>query len=69
MATLARAVGADGEEALLDTVKKIQRRYAAYEKAVLADGKDVNALTKAERDAYYERVKQSEKNGGGRGEN
>ena len=68
MATLARAVGADGEEALLDTVKKIQRRYAAYEKAVLADGKDVNALTKAERDAYYERVKQSEKNGGGRGE-
>ena len=64
MATLARAVGADGEEALLDTVKKVQRRYTAYEKAVLADNKDVNALTKEERDAYYARIKEEEKTQG-----
>lgn len=64
MATLSRAVGADGEEALLDTVKKIQRRYTAYEKAVLADNKDVNALSKAERDAYYAKVKAEEKTQG-----
>lgn len=63
MATLSRSVGADGEEALLDTVKKVQRRYTAYEKAVLADKKDVNALTKAERDAYYQKVKDEEKGG------
>ena len=64
MATLARAVGADGEEALLDAVKKVQRRYTAYEKAVLADNKDVNALTKEERDAYYARIKNGEKTQG-----
>ncbi|MGN1062188.1 MAG: nucleoside triphosphate pyrophosphohydrolase, partial [Candidatus Scatosoma sp.] len=64
MATLARAVGADGEEALLDTVKKVQRRYTAYEKAVLADHKDVNALSKEERDAYYAKVKSEEKTQG-----
>ena len=58
MATMARAVGADAEEALLDTVIKVQRRYTEYEKLVLADGKDVNALTKPERDEYYERAKE-----------
>lgn len=61
MATLARAAGADGEEALLDTVKKVQTRYALYESAVLADGKDVHGLTRAERDAYYEKAKEEEK--------
>ena len=55
---------ADGEEALLDTVKKVQRRYTAYESAVLADNKDVNALTKEERDAYYAKVKAEEKTKG-----
>ena len=37
---------------------KVQRRYTEYEKLVLADGKDVNALTKPERDEYYERAKE-----------
>lgn len=61
MASLSRAVGADGEEALLDSVKKIQRRYTAYENAVLADGKDVNSLTKKERDFYYAACKAEER--------
>ena len=61
MATMARAVGADAEEALLDTVRKVQRRYTEYENLVLADGKDVNALTKEERDDYYARVKEAER--------
>ena len=60
MATMARAVGADAEEALLDTVRKVQRRYTEYENLVLADGKDVNALTKEERDDYYAKAKESE---------
>ncbi len=54
---LGRAVGGDCEQALLDTVKKMQARYTAYEGMVLADGKDVNALSKEERDEYYRRAK------------
>ena len=54
---LGRAVGGECELALLDTVKKLQARYTLYEGFVLADGKDVHALTKEERDAYYKRAK------------
>ena len=57
---LGRAVGADCEEALLDAVKKLKRRFAAYESAVLADGKDVNALSDEEKEAYYRAVKSAE---------
>ena len=56
-AELSRAVGVDGEVALLDTVKKVQRRYTAYETLVRADGKDPLHLTQAEKDSYYERAK------------
>ncbi len=56
-AWLARAVGADAETALADTVKKVQKRYTEYEALVRADGKDPLALTKEERDRYYGRVK------------
>jgi len=59
-ASLARAVGGDAEQALLDTVKKVQRRYTEWESLVLADGKDVNALSAAERQEYYDRVKRAE---------
>ena len=59
MAWLARAVGADGEMALLDTVKKVQKRYTAYEKYVRADGKDPTKLTQEEKDYYYGRAKQN----------
>ncbi len=54
---LGRCVGADCEMALLDTVKKCAARYTAYEKFVLADGKDVHALTEAEKEEYYRRAK------------
>ena len=54
---LGRAVGVECEQALLDTVKKLQARYTAYEALVRADGKDVHALSKEERDEYYKRAK------------
>ncbi len=57
---LGRAVGAECEQALLDTVKKMQARYTAYEALVLADGKDVSALSEEEKRAYYERAKHGE---------
>lgn len=50
---MGRAVGAECEQALLDAAHKIQKRYTAYEKLVLADGKDVLSLTQEERDYYY----------------
>ena len=56
-AELSRAVGVDGEMALLDTVKKMQRRYTAYEGLVRADGKDPTLLTQEERDFYYQKAK------------
>ena len=54
---LGRAVGVDCEMALLDTVKKCAARYTAYEGLVRADGKDVHALTEAEKADYYRRAK------------
>ena len=54
---LGRAVGADCELALLETVKKCAARYNAYEALVLADGKDVLALTEDEKNTYYKRAK------------
>ena len=54
---LGRAVGADCEQALLDTVKKAAARYTAYEGLVLADGKDVHALSEEEKADYYRRAK------------
>ncbi len=54
---LGRAAGVDCEIALLDTVRKMQRRYTEYERLVRADGKDVNALSDAEKEQYYRRAK------------
>ncbi len=59
-AWLCRAVGVDGEMALLDAGKKLQKRYTSYESLVRADGKDPLALSKEERDFYYKRVKDAE---------
>ena len=59
MAWLGRTVGTDCEEALLYAVKRAKNRYAEYEKAVLADGKDVNALTAEEWEKYYAQAKRS----------
>ncbi len=54
---LGRAMGADCEQSLLDTVKKMQRRYTKYESLVLADGKDVHELSDEEKNEYYRRAK------------
>ncbi len=58
-AHIGRFVGADCEQALLDAVKKNVARYNAWEKLVLADGKDVNALTEDEWSDYYRRAKEN----------
>ena len=55
--SLGRAVGADCEMSLLDTVKKVQKRYTAFEKLVLADGKDPTKLTSEESLRYYKKAK------------
>ena len=59
---LGRTVGAECEQALLDTVKKVQARYTAYEALVLAEGKNVHTLTQAEKDEYYQRAKNASRN-------
>lgn len=52
-------LGVDGEQALLDTVKKVAARYTEWERLVLADGKDVHALSDEERVAYYKQAKKN----------
>ena len=54
---LGRAVGEDCEMALLDTVKKMQKRYTCYENLVRADGKDPTLLGQEEKEMYYRRAK------------
>lgn len=63
MAWLAREAGTDAEEALLENLKKVKRRYQAFEEAVLKDGKDVNALSEEERNEYYRLAKAATKDG------
>lgn len=58
IAWLGRTVGAECEQALLDAVKKVQKRYNAFESAVLADGKDVQKLSEGEWNEYYRRAKE-----------
>ena len=43
-------------------MNKIKRRFTAYEKAVLADGRDVNALSEEEKEGYYRAVKRRKRN-------
>ena len=54
---LGRKKGVECEQALLDKVKGVQREYTAFESLVLADGKDVNALSDEEREEYRKRAK------------
>lgn len=55
---LSGKAGVNAEEALLDAVEKVKKRFCAYEKLVLADGREMNALTRAEKDEYYKRAKE-----------
>ena len=57
IAWLGRTLGIDGEEALLETVKKASYLYEKYENSVLRDGKDVNALTEDEQEFYLCKAK------------
>ena len=50
---LGMIVGADCEQALLDNCNKLSRRYEEFERAVLADGKNVTELSEEERTRYY----------------
>lgn len=59
---MGRLAGVECEQALLDTAKRAQRRYAAFEALVAADGKDVNALTEEEFRAYRRAAKAQEEN-------
>ncbi len=52
-------LGIDSEQALLDTVKKVAKRYTEWERLVLADGKDVHALSNEEWTAYYKKAKEN----------
>ena len=56
---LGKLKGGDAEQALLDKVKAVQREYTAFEALVLADGKDVNALSPEERKEYERRAHES----------
>lgn len=56
---LSKAVEVNAEEALLDVIEKIKKRYAAFESFVLADGKSPVSLTDEEWKYYYNRAKES----------
>lgn len=55
----AHMLGIDGEQALLDAVKKCAKRFVEWEKLVLADGKDVHNLTDEEWFEYYNKAKKN----------
>ena len=57
---VARLAGADPEEALTAATEKFIRRFTAMERAILADGKDLRAMTLPEMDVYWDRVKREE---------
>ena len=59
VAHIGRLVGADCEQALFDAVKKVSKRFCEWERLVLADGKDVHALTNEEWNYYYKQAKEN----------
>jgi len=58
---LARHVGADPESILRGTNQKFERRFAAIERALAADGKTPKDATLAEMDALWDAAKAEEK--------
>lgn len=59
MVNIAYASDVDAEQILLDTVKREAARYTEWERLVLADGKDVHALSDEEQIAYYKQAKKN----------
>ncbi len=58
-----RLAGVDCELALKESVQKFARRFTALEASVIADGRDISALSPAELDGYYRKVKAAETDG------
>jgi len=59
---LLRLYNVDCEQALLDVIEKVKKRYTAWEKLVLTDGKDVNNLSDEDWLFYYNKAKDEVKN-------
>ncbi len=57
---VARLAGADPEEALSAATAKFIRRFGRMEAAILAEGKQLQGMTLAEMDAYWDLVKAEE---------
>lgn len=55
--SLARKLGVDSEEALTFATEKFISRFARLEDAVIAEGKDITALSMAELDAIWDKIK------------
>ena len=61
---LARHIGADPEAVLRGTNAKFERRFAAIERALAAQGKTPKESTLAEMDALWDAAKEAERKGG-----
>jgi uncharacterized protein YabN with tetrapyrrole methylase and pyrophosphatase domain len=55
--SLARKLGVDAEEALTFATEKFIARFSRLEEAVIAEGKDVTALSMAELDEIWDKIK------------
>jgi ATP diphosphatase len=60
---LARHIGADPEDVLRATSRKFERRFAAIERALAAQGKTPKQSTLTEMDALWDQAKEAEKAG------
>jgi len=57
--SLARKLGIDAEESLTKASEKFIRRFSVLEAEVIAEDKDITALSMAELDAIWDRIKHS----------
>ena len=55
--SLARKLGVDAEETLTFATEKFIARFSRLEDAVIAEGKDVTALSMAELDEIWDKIK------------
>ena len=56
LVALGQKCGVNCEQALLDKVSALQKRYVAFEQAILSDGRDVDDLSENEREEYKRRI-------------
>jgi tetrapyrrole methylase family protein/MazG family protein len=60
--SLARKLGIDAEESLTKASEKFIGRFAVLEAEVIAEDKDITALSMAELDAIWDRIKHQSNN-------